>query len=174
MPFAPVRIVLREYTVADLDRLVALANNKQVSQYLMDTFPHPYTRAAGEWWITVGSTENGAMTRVIDHQGQLVGSVGISPQSGWRQHLGEIGYWIGGEHWGKGFATEALAQRTEYGFANRHFDKLYAPVLAPNRASMRVLEKCGYTAEAVLKSEVKKEGRVFDLHRYARHRPSPR
>lgn len=170
MPVVQVTIVLRQYTVADLDRLVALANNKRVSQYLMDTFPHPYTRAAGEWWIAVGSTQNGAMTRVIDYQGQLVGSVAISPQNGWRQHLGEIGYWIGEEHWGKGFATEALAQMTGYGFASRQFDKLYAPVLAPNVASMRVLEKCGYAAEAVLKSEVKKDGRVFDLHRYARHR----
>jgi RimJ/RimL family protein N-acetyltransferase len=33
---------------------------------------------------------------------------------------------------------------------------------------MRVLAKCGYELEGVLKSEVKKNDRYFDIHRFAR------
>jgi ribosomal-protein-alanine N-acetyltransferase len=164
-------IVLREYVGSDLESLVRLANNENVSRYLVYTFPYPYTKADGEWWISTGSRQNGAITRVIEYEGLLVGSVGIRPQSGWREHLGEIGYWVGEEHWGKGIATAALKQMTDYGFNNLKFRKLYAPVLAPNVASMRVLAKGGYAPEAVLIAEVQKGRRFFDIHQFARHRP---
>jgi ribosomal-protein-alanine N-acetyltransferase len=163
-------IVLREYLDADLDRLVSLANNENVSRYLVDTFPYPFTKALGEWWIRTGSKQNGAITRVIEHEGRFVGSVGINPQIGWRDHLGEIGYWVAEEHWGKGIATAALRLMTDYGFTARQLRKLYAPVLSPNVASMRVLEKCGYTCEAILKTEVQKGGIYFDIHHFVQHR----
>jgi [ribosomal protein S5]-alanine N-acetyltransferase len=161
-------ITLRELIPSDLDRLVSLANNENVSRYLLYTFPCPYTKADGEWWINTGSTQHGATTRVIEYRGEFSGLVGITPQSGWREHLGEIGYWVGAAYWGKGIATSALQQMTDYGFAGLQLRKLYAPVLAPNVASMRVLAKCGYALEGVLKSEVKKNGRYFDIHRFAR------
>jgi [ribosomal protein S5]-alanine N-acetyltransferase len=163
-------ITLREYADSDLESLVRLANNENVSRYLVYTFPFPYTTADAEWWIRVGSHQNGAITRVIEYQGLFVGSVAITPQSGWREHLGEIGYWVAEEYWGKGIATVALRQMTEYGFNSRNFRKLFAPVLAPNIASMRVLEKCGYQLEGILKGEVQKGGIYFDTHRFARHR----
>jgi ribosomal-protein-alanine N-acetyltransferase len=100
----------------------------------------------------------------------FVGNIGIRPQGGWREHLGEIGYWVGEDYWGKGIATAALAQLTEYGFNTRRFRKLFATALAPNIASMRVLEKCAYQREGTLKGEVHKNGTYFDIHHFARHR----
>jgi len=163
-------ILLREYGESDLERLVTLANNQSVSRYLVYTFPYPYTLKDAEWWIGTGSKQNGVVTRVIEYQGLFVGGVGITPQSGWREHLGEIGYWVAEDYWGKGIATAALCEMTEYGFAHRQFRKLFAPVLGPNVASMRVLEKCGYQREAILKDEVQKGGRYFDIHHFALHR----
>jgi [ribosomal protein S5]-alanine N-acetyltransferase len=165
-------ITLRELVPSDLSRLVSLANDESVSRYLVYTFPHPYTQADAQWWINEGSKLNGATTRVIEYDGLLCGLVGITPQTGWRDHLGEIGYWVGRQYWGKGIATAALQQATDYGFAEIALRKLYAPVLAPNIASMRVLEKCGYTLEGVLKSEVRKNGRYFDVHHFARRAPT--
>jgi len=161
-------IVLREYTDADRERLVSLANNQNVSRYLMYTFPYPYTLKDAEWWIGTGSKQNGIIARVVEYQGLFVGGVGIKQQSGWRDHLGEIGYWVAENYWGKGIATAAARQMTDYGFTTRNFRKLYAPVLAPNIASMRVLEKCGYQREAILKVEAQKNGTYFDIHHFAR------
>ena len=163
-------ITLREYADSDLERLVRFANNENVSRYLVYTFPYPYSTADAKWWISTGSKQNGAITRVIDEQGLLVGSVAITPQSGWREHLGEIGYWVAEDYWGQGIATAALRQMSEYGFSNRSFRKLIAPVLAPNIGSMKVLEKCGYQREGILRDEVQKRGTYFDIHRFARHR----
>jgi RimJ/RimL family protein N-acetyltransferase len=163
-------ITLREYADSDLERLVQLANSENVSRYLVYTFPYPYTLADADWWIGAGSKKNDGIARVIEYQGVFVGNIGIRPQNGWREHLGEIGYWVGEDYWGKGIATAALLQMTEYGFNTRHFRKLYATALAPNIASMRVLEKCGYRREGILKVEVHKKGTYFDIHHFARHR----
>lgn len=66
-------IALREYTDSDIDRLVELANNENVSRYLVSTFPFPYTMEDAAWWIATGSKHNGAITRVIEYQGLFVG-----------------------------------------------------------------------------------------------------
>jgi RimJ/RimL family protein N-acetyltransferase len=55
-----------------------------------------------------------------------------------------VGYWIGKEHWGKGVASSALSQFL-LKVATR---PLYAHVARQNVASIRVLQKCGFTISA--------------------------
>jgi RimJ/RimL family protein N-acetyltransferase len=52
-----------------------------------------------------------------------------------------VGYWIGRKFWGRGLATEALAEVV--GIVDAR--PLYAEVVNTNVASIRVLEKCGFT-----------------------------
>ncbi|PZD74823.1 Ribosomal-protein-serine acetyltransferase [Acaryochloris thomasi RCC1774] len=158
-------ISLRDYTSTDVERLLELANNKRVSQYLVDTFPYP--RADAAWWINIGCREKSTITKVIEYKGEFVGSIGLTSQTGWRQHLAEMGYWLGEAYWGQGIATAALQEMTDTAFT-LGYRKLYAPVLATNTASMRVLEKCSYRLEGILKSEVLKNDQYFDIHHYAR------
>ena len=160
-------ISLRDYKETDIDRLVSLANNKHVTHYMIDTFVYPYTRDDAIFWITEGSTANGSINKVILLDGLFVGAVGINPQQGWRSHCAEIGYWIGEDYWGRGIATRALEMMTAEAFDHFHFKKLYAPVLAPNTRSIRVLEKAGYQREGILKNEVSKHDQYFDIYQYA-------
>ena len=164
-------ITLRDYREADIDRLVELANNKNVSRFLVDTFAYPYTRRDAMAWIEIGSKANHAVTKVIEYHGEFVGSVAITPQTGWRSHSAEIGYWVGEAYWGRGIATEALRKMGDLVFSGLKYKKLFAPVLSPNKASMRVLEKCGYVLEGVLKNDVLKDGQYFDRHFYAKYCP---
>ncbi len=53
----------------------------------------------------------------------------------------QVGYWIGREYWGQGIATAALEQFLHQVKAR----PLYAHVAQHNTASLRVLEKCGFT-----------------------------
>jgi [ribosomal protein S5]-alanine N-acetyltransferase len=161
-------IILRDYKASDSDRLVKLANNKNVSRFLIYTFPFPYLKNDADWWIEFGCRENGAITKVIEYMGEFVGSVGISPQTGWRSHIAEIGYWIGESFWGKGIATEAVKMMTDISFSQLNFRKLFASVHAPNKASIRLLEKAGYELEATLRQENFKDGEYRDVHQYAR------
>ena len=53
----------------------------------------------------------------------------------------EVGYWIGRAFWGRGVATRALRA-----FLEEVIERpLYAGVAEGNVASIRVLEKCGFT-----------------------------
>ncbi len=160
---------LRVYQESDIPRLVELANNKNVSRYLIHTFPYPYTAQDAQWWVTVGANQNRAVTKVIEFEGEFVGSVGIQPQSGWKDHSAEIGYWIGEPYWGKGIATCALREMTRIAFGDLGFRRLVAPVLSPNGRSIKVLERCGYELEGILKAEVHKDGEFFDIHHYAKN-----
>ena len=165
-------LTLREYRKSDIGPLVALANNERVSRYMIDTFPYPYTRKDAEYWIDFAYNADGAITKVIEVNGQYAGSIGLTPQTGWRSHLAEIGYWLGEPYWGKGLATRALVMMCESAFVEHRFRKLYAPVLAPNAASMKVLEKCGFRLIGVLADEVLKRERFFDIHHFERYNPA--
>ena len=76
------------------------------------------------------------MTRAIVHEGDVAGNVVSFERDGKR----EVGYWLGGEFWGKEIATRALAE-----FLREVTQRpLYATVATSNVGSIRVLEKCGF------------------------------
>jgi uncharacterized protein YbjT (DUF2867 family) len=54
----------------------------------------------------------------------------------------EVSYWLGKEYWGKGIATRALSGFLAHVNAKR---PIYARAASDNVASLRVLEKCGFT-----------------------------
>lgn len=164
-------ITLRSYREADIPTLVELANNENVSRYLVYTFPYPYTLEDAQWWVATGASANGAVTKAIELEGVLVGSVGITPDQGWKKHSAEIGYWVGERYWGQGIATRALREMTHIAFHELGFQRLVAPVLGPNRVSMAVLEKCGYVCEGILRSDVCKSDTYYDIHHYAKNLP---
>jgi RimJ/RimL family protein N-acetyltransferase len=53
----------------------------------------------------------------------------------------EVSYWLGREYWGRGIATQALSLF----LAQLATRPLYARAAKDNVASLRVLEKCGFT-----------------------------
>jgi RimJ/RimL family protein N-acetyltransferase len=75
--------------------------------------------------------------KTILFQGRVAGNVVSFVRLGRR----EVGYWIAREHWGRGIATRALSE-----FLGLVAERpLLARVARHNVASLRVLEKCGFT-----------------------------
>ena len=56
----------------------------------------------------------------------------------------ELAYGLRRERWGRGYATEAARACVRYGFDQLGLEKIVADVDSANRASVRVLEKCGF------------------------------
>ena len=79
----------------------------------------------------------------------------------------EFGYILAPEARGRGAATEALRQLTEWGLA-RGYQRLELRGDADNEASRRVAERCGYTLDGILRSVYFKEGRRTDMFIYSR------
>ena len=90
-------------------------------------------------WSKIRADETTVLkTIVLD--GQVAGNI-VSWEPSERR---EIGYWLGKEFWGKGIATAALAQFLQHLTAR----PLYAHVAAHNVASIKVLQKCGFTVSS--------------------------
>ena len=53
----------------------------------------------------------------------------------------QVGYWLGRRYWGRGVATKALSAFLDLVTTR----PLFAHVARHNAASLRVLEKCGFT-----------------------------
>jgi RimJ/RimL family protein N-acetyltransferase len=124
---------LREVTDDDLDDLYAHQADRV--SYEMAAVPTRDRQAFDAHWRLLRADPE-VLLHVIDVDGAVAGSVLSFVLRGERV----IGYWIGREFWGRGIATQALAQL----LAIETRRPLRAHVFAPNRASARVLEKNGF------------------------------
>jgi len=60
---------------------------------------------------------------------------------------GDIGYVLNQAFWGQGYATESVQALLKYGFETLKLHRIIATTHPDNRASGRVLEKCGFRYE---------------------------
>jgi RimJ/RimL family protein N-acetyltransferase len=102
----------------------------------MAAFPSRDREAFVEHWARILRDER-VLARTVVFDGRVAGNVVSFLHEGRR----EVGYWIGKAFWGKGIATGALSS-----FLREETERpLYAGVARHNLASIRVLEKCGFT-----------------------------
>ncbi len=127
-------VFLRDVTEADLPIFYEQQLDQEATQ--MAAFPSRDRDAFMAHWAKILADE--AVTKkTIIFDGQVAGNVVCFERSGQRQ----VGYWIGKEYWGKGIATKALSELLGY----VKLRPLHAHVAKHNIASIRVLEKCGFT-----------------------------
>ena len=159
---------LRQWRLADKTSLAKHADNIRIWNNVRDYFPNPYTEKDGEEFISMVITKPAPATDfAIDIAGKAVGGIGVVLKSDVEKITAEIGYWLGEDYWKKGIMTTVVKEMVNYIFANLPITKIYAGVFDFNIASQRVLEKAGFTNEAILKKAAIKNGKVIDLHYYS-------
>lgn len=89
-------------------------------------------------WARILADES-TTNKTILFSGQVAGSVASYIDEEFGQP--EITYWIGKEYWGKEVATRALSAFLDHVTAR----PIYGRAAKDNRASIRVMEKCGFT-----------------------------
>ncbi|MFB6888790.1 GNAT family N-acetyltransferase [Kitasatospora sp. NPDC056327] len=142
------RLVLRRFTPDDVDALVELDSDPEVTRYLTggratpravveDTllplyFDH-YRRYGGElgWW----AAEERA-------GGAFLGWFEFRPPDGDRAEA-ELGYRLRRAAWGRGYATEGARALIHRGFTRLGVERVVAWTMAVNHGSRRVMEKAG-------------------------------
>ena len=166
------RCTVRPWRKSDAVSLVQHANNVNVAKHLRDRFPHPYTDRDAKAFLKHATTIGDPSNLAIDVAGEAVGAVGFVPGRDIERFSAEIGYWLGEDFWGRGIVTEALSLVTDHVFSQLNFLRLYALPFADNPASVRVLEKAGYTREALLRASSVKYGIPKDQLLYSRINPA--
>ena len=160
-------VILRRWHAGDKDDLVAQANNRAVWRNLTGTFPHPYTPADADFWISLSNRPSRSLHLCIEVDGRAAGGIGVIAGEDIAARTGRFGYWLGESHWGKGIGTAAAAAMVAHARAHLPFARLEANVFAWNPRSMRLLERIGFMREGVLRSSVWKDGQLTDGVMYA-------
>jgi ribosomal-protein-alanine N-acetyltransferase len=84
-----------------------------------------------------------------DHDETLLGGVTVANVRRGIVQAGTIGYWIGARHSGQGLMTAALRVLLPTLFGELNLHRVEAACIPTNNASVRVLEKCGFTREGL-------------------------
>jgi ribosomal-protein-alanine N-acetyltransferase len=79
----------------------------------------------------------------------------------------EISYALFPEHWGNGFAGEAVSKVISYGFKELGLMRIGAVVFVENRASNKLLTKLGFIKEGVLRNYMYQNDIPFDTNIYS-------
>lgn len=135
------RLTLRAPTLRDLDYIVRLANNPKMVETTA-TLPFPFADSDGRDVIAQAGGPGQRAWAIADADDAFLGTMLFKLVDG---KLPEIGYWLGEPHWGKGYAAEALSGLLDAVCALPGFATINARVLQSNPASIRVLEKAGFT-----------------------------
>jgi len=80
---------------------------------------------------------------------ELIGSTGLHTRIG--KNAREIGYWIGIDHIGNGYATEAVSALVKTGFAIEGLSRIEIRCAPENTRSQHVPEKLGFKMENIVK-----------------------
>jgi RimJ/RimL family protein N-acetyltransferase len=134
------RLSLRRPTLADVKAIAHLANDRRIAENTR-RLPHPYSRDHAVEFVRAMAADRRGRVFLIENNHSPVGMVGID----WReQDAPELGFWLGVEHWGQGFGTEAARAVIDFFFEEFDAEHLTSGARVANPASRNILEKCGF------------------------------
>ena len=134
------RLMLRRPTLADVKAIAYLANDRRIAENTR-RLPHPYSQDHAVEFVRSMADDSRDTAFLIENNHVPIGIVGID----WRQpETPELGYWLGVEHWGQGFATEAARAVIDFTFEEFAFEHLISGARVANPSSRNILEKCGF------------------------------
>jgi RimJ/RimL family protein N-acetyltransferase len=160
--------VLRPWHQKDAPALARSANNPRIAANMRDLFPSPYTIEDADRFIAMAASPSPNLMLAIVISDEAVGGIGIHPLQDVYRGTAEIGYWLAEPFWGRGIITAAVQALVPVAFEHFGIIRLQAGIFESNPASMRVLEKCGFTREAVHRNAVIKKSTVMDEVLYVR------
>ncbi len=138
------RLHLRKMQVEDVPALVKYADNKNISDYILN-MPYPYREPDAV--LRIRSVLEGFKNKtryvfavISKERAEMIGEVSLHLD---RDASAQLGYWIGEPFWGQGLATEAAGAVVRFGLETLGLERIFATFDAENGASERVLVKCG-------------------------------
>jgi ribosomal-protein-alanine N-acetyltransferase len=158
------RLRLRQPQLPDTEALFAIKSDLEVTKHYAQE-PHSSMKDTRAW---IRGLRNSFEDRsaifwcfMLKETETLVGAGGFwNFDAGF--HCAEIGYELHPAHWGKGLVPEALSTILTWGFNELALHRVEANPLAGNAASIKLLEKLGFTHEGSLRQRVFFRGRFLD------------
>ncbi|MBM7067610.1 GNAT family N-acetyltransferase [Actibacterium sp. 188UL27-1] len=137
------RLCLRPLTARDAERLTTLAGVPEVARNLLSV-PTPWSKEQARHWIEASRWKgrNGFRLGITRSDGTLIGFLGLVPHR--EPGTATTMYALGADHWGQGFATEAMAAFLPAAMARFGLSEVRADHFTDNPGSGHVLRKLGF------------------------------
>ena len=137
------RLTLRRFTPADVEALVELDSDPEVTFFITGGTPEfappmldAWLRAYLRW------PGYGTFAAIERASGEFVGWFHLRPEAGHGDEP-ELGYRLRRSAWGRGLATEGSRALIELAFRELGASRVWATTMSVNVASRRVMEKAG-------------------------------
>jgi RimJ/RimL family protein N-acetyltransferase len=141
--FEAARLSLSLVREIDRENVVALERDPEVMRFLNGGRPATEEGVdEGASFLTPRGGEDDVWAAVETRSGAFLGWFSLRHV---REGVGELGYRLRRDAWGRGLATEGATALVAMGFADHDFARIVASAMAVNRPSRRVLEKTGFT-----------------------------
>jgi RimJ/RimL family protein N-acetyltransferase len=160
--------VLREFRTSDLDDYLAIAGDDRVTTWMaFDS----YDRATAEQNLA-GIVRRSAQQDRPDYmlavtrpdEDRVIGFARIAPSG---SSAAKLGYAIGADHWGRGYATDASRVLLRFAFGTLQRHRVTAAIGPENAASIAVVKRIGFTYEGHLRDHVFTNGAWRDSLLYS-------
>lgn len=167
-PLSTPRLVIREVRPSDLDDLLEVNGDHEVTRFL------PYatwqSRDDGVAWLTrmtdLAEPGNARQLVVVRSDGEkVIGTLLLFNFDPGSARL-ELGYVLGRAHWRRGLMREALQAMCTFAFASLGIRRLEAEVNSSNVASVRLLRSLGFVYEGTLRKRWAAKGAAYDADMY--------
>lgn len=164
------RLLLGTFESEDAPDLQRMAGAREIADTTV-SIPHPYGLDHALAWIgnqrreSVRGRATNFAIRLLSGS-PLIGSASLRDIDQ-EHHQAELGFWIGRDWWGQGYASEAAAAVIRFGFETLGLNRICAHHMARNPAAGRVLFHVGMKQEGLLRERVTKWGVYEDVVIYA-------
>ena len=159
------RLLLRPFCLTDFQRYAEYCADEEVMRYIGAGGPISGTDAWRQMAFFLGHWQllgHGMWAVQLHESGELIGRAGFLEPEGWPGF--ELGWLLGREFWGHGFATEAAARALTFARDELHRESVISLIYPENAASIRVAERLGEQFEG--RVEVRTiEAAVYGIHR---------
>jgi RimJ/RimL family protein N-acetyltransferase len=151
------RVYLESLSAEDAGELARNANDYEIAYNVasIGAFPYPYRIEDAARFI---EHANEAMLNKSEYHfgvhlsgsGTLIGAAGILGFDPMGKSC-SVGYWLGKEHWGNGYAKEAVTLLSAFSFKSTGIGTVYADVFSFNSRSTAMLSSIGFRKDQVFK-----------------------
>ena len=158
------RLLLRRWKPLDFQAFLRFAGDPEVIAPAVEASPGP---AGGGDPVPPGPADEAA-THGAEGTGEPIGKIKFQEDlRRFRVNSLSIGYELARAYWGRGLMTEALRAMLEFAFVRLHLNRVEAMFDVRNRASGRVMEKCGMRREGLLRQKLYNKGEYVDVEIWA-------
>jgi len=142
------RLILRRFTLVDVDLVTALDADPAVMRYVTGGRPTPREEIRDDYlpsWLAYYEPDRGYgfWAAIEKETGEFVGWFHLRPQRHDPDDEPELGYRLIASAWGRGYATEGSRALIRKAFTDLGARRVYATTMVVNIGSWRVMENAG-------------------------------